>query len=388
MFLMNPYYLSIFEALKEKLGNKGMKRNTKQLFILSLLWAYSVISFGQTVWPGDINNNGIVNGIDVLYAGIAYGNSGTLRPAGNDTWTAQTLGDFWTQNFLGGINYAYADCDGNGIIDEDDIEVIEENFSLTHGVLIPDEYSNGTPQNDPLVKLMPQNSNIQAGQTAIFDLWLGDEDFPVQDFYGIAIAMNYNPDFTLFDEWEFEEADNAWYDPTDNESEKLLVADESSGKIELAITRINQQSISGAGKVGELSIVIEDIIFGLQADTMNLQIESIRMIDKDFNTLPVVADSTFVIISKTTPTSNIQNKNSIKVFPNPTKDVFTITSKAIITGFELTDITGKKVRVSKSTQYQDKTISVSIKEAKLQPQLYLLKVFTKKGIFIKKVILN
>ena len=365
-----------------------MKRNYQQLFTLSLVLFYAQFSYAQMLWPGDVNNNGVVNGIDVLYAGIASGSEGPERPGASSDWQAQPLGELWTQSFSDGINYAYADCDGNGEVEEDDVtETIKDNFFLTHGALIPDTYSSGTPATAPLVKLEVQNSNIGINQTLIVDLWLGDDIMPIQNFYGIAIAMSYNPDFTLGSEWEFEE-ENPWYDPSGENSEKVFVVDEANGIMELAITKMDQQSITGGGKVAEFSVVIEDIAFGLQTDTLNLQIEKIRMIDKDFNTLSVVADSTFVIISRPNATSTLVWDASVNVFPNPTKNAFSISSEYGILGFELMDITGAIVLTSDVNQLYGYATNVSIDAYRLISQLYLLKIFTEKGVVVKKIIIE
>lgn len=366
-----------------------MKRHNPKRLALYLMLLSVNISYSQMLWPGDVNNNGVVNGIDVLYAGIAYGNTGAVRPAATQNWQAQTLGPLWTQDFFDGINHAYADCDGNGIIDEDDIEeAIKDNFFRTHGELTPDTYSNGIVGEAPLIKLIPQNVNIGVGGTAVIDLWLGEEVMPVQDFYGIAIRMRYNPDFTLGSEWEFEELSNAWFDPSDDNAEEIDVVDEDTGIIELAITRTNQQSVSGAGKVGEFSVVIEDIIFGLQADTLMLDIESVRMIDKDFNTLSVVKDSTFVIISRTNNVTTLANESSVRVFPNPLTNAFTLASEHSILAYEIIDMTGKQVIVSENLASHTKTVKVSINKDLLIPQLYFIKVYTEQGLVIKKLIVN
>lgn len=151
------------------------------------------MSTAQIIWPGDVNNNGVVNGIDVLFAGIAYGSDGPERPDGSSDWEGQPAGDSWSDNFPGGLNFAYADCDGNGEVEEDDIEVtIKNNFFLTHGTLVPDEYSNGIPGQAPRAADAPKHKCINRPVNS-FDLWLGDEEHPVQDFYGIAISMKYNP---------------------------------------------------------------------------------------------------------------------------------------------------------------------------------------------------
>lgn len=364
-----------------------MKKNNQQLVVLYLLLFYVPFSHAQTLWPGDVNNNGVVNGIDVLYAGVASESEGAERPGASENWQAQPVGALWAQSFPDGINYAYADCDGNGEVEDDDIETIEDNFFLTHGILIPDTYSSGSPATAPLVKLEAQNSNISINQPLIIDLWLGDETMPIQNFYGIAITMKYNPDFTLGSEWDFEEV-NPWYDPLEENSEELFVVDETNGIMELAITKTDQQSISGGGKIGELRIVVEDIIFGLQADTLKLQIENIRMIDKDFNTLSVVKDSTFVVISRTNVTSTLPKGANVNVFPNPAKDAFTIKSDVEIIGFELRDITGKIILTSNENQSYGYATKVEIISYMLIPQLYLLEILTKKGFVVKKVVLD
>lgn len=363
-----------------------MLRNTTRLIIFGFFLSHSFMSAAQIIWPGDINNNGVVNGIDVLFAGFAYGSEGAERPDGSSDWEGQPAGDLWSQNFPDGINFAYADCDGNGEVEEDDIEeAIINNFFLTHGILVPDEYSQGTPGQAPPVRLMPQNTNVSTGQLILFDLWLGDEEHTVQDFYGIAISMKYNPDFILGESWDFEETNNAWFDPSEDHSKYLLAVDESAGKIELAITRTNQQTASGSGKVGELTIVIEDIVFGLQ-DTLNLQIENIRMIDKDFNTLPVVPDSTFVIISTPNQIGGTTRHTEVAVFPNPGSGRYQITSNQTITGLELTDITGRNIPFLATFQPGNLKTNLTINGYCPESQLYLLKIITEKEIIVKRII--
>ena len=344
---------------------------------------------GQLMWPGDVNGNGIVNGIDVLYCGIAYGRTGAARPGGNSTWSAQSLGPLWTEYFSDGVNYAYADGDGNGEIDENDIsQVIEDNFLLTHGTIIPDEYSNDNMGAAPRVKLLPQNANVGLGQLLKFDLWLGESELPVQNFYGIALELSYNADFTLGSEWEYEETDNVWIDPTDDNSESLFYANEALGKLQLVITRTNQQAISGAGKIGAFSIIIEDIIVGLQMDTLNFQIDRIRLIDENFSTLSVVPDSTFVVVTRPDGTQFEHNNQNIEVFPNPTGDVIFVKSTLPIDGYELMDLSGRRILMSNIPKEENELIKISLNSNLLKKQVYFLKILTREGVFVRKVVVR
>jgi hypothetical protein len=358
-----------------------------RLLCLAIISPYMLV--GQVLWPGDVNDNGIVNGIDMLYAGIAYGSTGPIRPGANENWEAQPLGTLWAQDFFDGINYAYADCDGNGEVNVDDVqEVIKSNFFLTHGTVTPDDYSTGMPGSSPPLRLVPQDMNVGLGATLVFDLLLGTEDMPVQDFYGIAISLSYNTDITFGGEWEFEEGDGVWYDPTEENSEELLAVDETAGKMELAITRIDQQSVNGSGKIGEFRIVVEDIVFGLVTDTLHLEIEKIRMIDKNFNTLSVVSESSYIVISRPTVTEDPNAGNSLRVFPNPAKENLTLAmTDHHLLSYEIRAMTGEVAYISSPLPSGTKAVQVPLLAAKLKPQLYLLIVHTTNGTLVEKFIL-
>lgn len=130
------------------------------LTIIIILWHIPVI-LGQQVWPGDINNNGIVNNIDVLYWAVAKDATGSGRSAPTAGWIGQDLPEvLWNQNFPGGLNFAYADCDGDGDVDDDDKAVIEANFGEVHDIVTPDEFLTGNPETDPVLLLSSGTTTI------------------------------------------------------------------------------------------------------------------------------------------------------------------------------------------------------------------------------------
>ena len=58
------------------------------LLVALILW--SVSASGQ-VWPGDVNNNGVVNNVDLLYLGFAHGHVGPARPGPSSQWEEQAV---------------------------------------------------------------------------------------------------------------------------------------------------------------------------------------------------------------------------------------------------------------------------------------------------------
>jgi len=74
------------------------------------------------IYAGDANNDGVVDARDILPIGMYYGLTGTAR-----TGNVLTLAQHWTPE-----RACYADCDGNGIIDSNDVQGIVDNWSTTH----------------------------------------------------------------------------------------------------------------------------------------------------------------------------------------------------------------------------------------------------------------
>jgi hypothetical protein len=77
------------------------------------------------VYPGDANNDGIVDSRDVLPIGQYYGSTGPARQNSSLSWTSQQVLSSWSPSAA-----AYADCDGNGKVDENDVLGIIQNWFL------------------------------------------------------------------------------------------------------------------------------------------------------------------------------------------------------------------------------------------------------------------
>ncbi len=91
-------------------------------------WNYelSVTSF-FSVYPGDTDNNGIVDALDVLPIGVYFFESGTPRETGFD-WSPYNVLPWET------IPATYADANGDGVVNEVDIIGIGVNWGNTHEV--------------------------------------------------------------------------------------------------------------------------------------------------------------------------------------------------------------------------------------------------------------
>jgi len=85
----------------------------------------SQLSKGR-VYPGDADNNGVVNALDILPVGVYFKTAGASRDSVTFVWGAQKA-------LLWAIPAAtYADANGDGVVDEKDIIGIGVNWENTH----------------------------------------------------------------------------------------------------------------------------------------------------------------------------------------------------------------------------------------------------------------
>lgn len=344
----------------------------------------------QQVWPGDVNNNGIVNGVDALYLGWAFGASGPARDAIDADWEAQPAPSPWNESFPSGLNYFYADCDGNGVVDLQDLtEAIEDNYLETHGLLSGDGFANAAPGEGPRLRLVPSSTVATPFSQIEIDLFLGDEEQPIFDFYGISLQLSYGMrQGSDYDDFEFETEIGGWFDPGNSDS--FTFFDEEDDKADLTISRTNQQTIAqGAGKLGSFSVIMEDIIVGLEQDTFVIRIDSVFLITNELTALPVEVDSSEIILVKektSTAGQAGQAQEQLLVFPNPARRFVQLQAPDIIEKIAIYQPQGQEVLLQ--VEFQSSTRAVCRWPEGLPSGLYYLEVFSRTGRQVKKLIIH
>lgn len=361
-----------------------------KIFLIIILCNSTIQTLSaQKLWPGDVNNNGIVSGVDFLYAAIAFGTDGPTRTNTSGNWEEKDITTLWADDFPNGLNFAYGDCDGNGKINDEDLEVIEDNFSKTHGTITPDTYNTSTGTGAPQVRLEVQNTNIQFGDEIEVKVLLGDGTTPIQDFYGISFKMNYSTGLTEpGEEWEFDFANNNWIDPAGNgeDVKSLIFNDETAGKAELSFARVNQSPVSGSGEVGSFFIIIEDYVVGrAEKDTLDITITDIILINENLSSVPMATDSIQIFVHKTLTSTTHTHSEEFVLFPNPSTNAITIEypSQTTLEKVSLVDVLGRNFLCTFSYPNQGKMhVEWS---PKIDAGMYFLLIKTNESSFTRKI---
>ncbi len=109
---------------------------------------------GNIVMPGDADENGIVNALDVLYIGTAYGNTGPFRSMISIAWNEEPSTNWSSSTY--GVNSKHQDCNGDGTVNDADFGAVTVNFDSTGTTLqmpnapsFPFQNSGNTNQFNP-----------------------------------------------------------------------------------------------------------------------------------------------------------------------------------------------------------------------------------------------
>lgn len=298
------------------------------------------------VFPGDANSDGIVNNNDVLYVGISYGAIGPLRPdsstAANFSPSFPWLHSNGVANLPSGINIQHSDCDGNGIIDRQDITVISRNYNRRSN---KSSVAECMDVNDiPLYFTVPDS--IPVGAAVSIDVNLGNAQIPAQDVYGIAFSVNYDSELIEPGTLSFSYGNSQFGNTNDLVFLDKDIPDES--KVETAVSRIDQNEQTIAGKIGTLNFVMEENLAQKTYLTaiLNLSFADITLIRSDESTLNVCAylDSSVVYEKLLSSADGAQRDKRISLYPNPASDFLRIDFPDA-GGYEITvmNVVGKEI---------------------------------------------
>ncbi len=367
------------------------------ILIATIICPQMITAQHELVWPGDVTTNGQVNTLDIIYIGMAFGTEGPERELETNIWPPNNVvgnndtgyvATPWDIFFPGtDIDYAHADCNGDGVIDKDDLEAIALNQNEINPPPAPNFFDTGE-EGDPIIALVPSVYNTVEGQAIEVDVLLGDSENEITDFYGISFTLKYDPIFieegTI--SYQFSQ-DDSWIG-TGNDDEMIVneTNDFEDGEMVVTLVRTNGNPVSGSGSIGKLDFIIEDHVIGLGVgdaitDTLDIDVENVILLDISLQPAPLVSENTSIVVEEVEAlaTNNILN-NSITLFPNPTKEGFKLL------GIDQVDIKSMSMYNTLGKQIPIRINSNEVElNATIPNGIYLLRIVCEEGIVIKTI---
>lgn len=254
------------------------------------------------VWPGDANNDEEANHYDLLAIGFNYGLTGPARDSSSILWMGHEATDWSTAQWTG-VNNRHGDCDGDGIIDENDIAAIQQNFAFSH----PNQPYKAAE--DLTFEII--NPDLVEGEDMIISVKAG-EDAEIS-MYGIGFEIGLDPTKFDFNSLSVDYS-NSWLGSENTDMITVAHAEEGLGQLFVALSRNDHTERSGQGEIARLTINA----IGIDEEGTEIDLSTAGGMDAQGDTIPFTSDQSETIIINSIQ-DQVFAKKDIAVYPNPTK---------------------------------------------------------------------
>jgi hypothetical protein len=324
------------------------------------------------VWPGDANSDGVCDNLDVLELGLHFLQTGSSRANTSNLWQS-----YFANNWLGvisnGKNLNHSDCNGDGLINQNDLLAIFNNYNLTHAFK-----NNDVNSIDPQLNIIPDQSFVNSGGWGSASVYLGDIVNPVDTINGLAFKINFDKTYI--------EQDSVYLDyPTsflngNDQNLHFRKIQFGDGVIFCATTHTNNVDVSGNGKVAVLHFKVNP---NLSFDTLfHFNLSSANQSNSNGFISPLTTSSSSVVaIGNTVGLSENTIVNYISIFPNPSKGIVTIKSNEEIQKIDVVNISGQ---ILLTQSCKDKTHQLKLES--FAKGIYFVKIYCANGrVTVKKI---
>jgi hypothetical protein len=335
------------------------------------------------VWAGDTNKDGRVSVRDILPLGMEFGRVGASRD--NATAWLGEYGDDWNSDYYQDINSKFADANGDGVIDVDDVNSIDENYSKVHN-FVPNE--NYYLKDYPLI-LDFQQTEVDSGDLLVIDVILGNENYPVLDLEGFAFRMTVAQGIADSASMNCVWPNDTWL--AKNASNISLSKVPVDGTLDAGFARSSGLPSSGYGIIATLSFIVEDELEGFKLkdnDKVEFSVNLTEVVGQDPSgkliSLPD-ASGTVTLNLKSKEDNNLDIDDLI-VYPNPATNNATIhmNSGHVIYNIQLLDLQGRVYNEINSINNNNYQLDLST-----APRgLYILNIATDKGTLSRKLMIE
>ncbi|MES2763374.1 MAG: T9SS type A sorting domain-containing protein [Bacteroidota bacterium] len=323
------------------------------------------------VWPGDANSDGIADNLDVLELGLNYTQAGSARASASISWQSYFANN-WTGTITNGKNLNHSDCNGDGIIDDNDTLAIYNNYGLTHAFK-PVQTNTVNPQ----LSIVPDQPAVLKGTWGTASIYLGDATNQINNINGLAFTIDF--DNTLIETNNiYIEYQNSFLDAGQNLRFRKL--DLANGKIFTATTHTVNNNVNGNGKIATLHYQIKSTL--TNAQVLNIGILEANQSDASGAISLLTSGTASLTATIDVGLQEFLNSNSISLSPNPTNGSLIISSTTELQKIEVVSITGQVLLSETPT-----TVSYTLHLDDFSNDIYFVNVYEKNRIVKRKKII-
>jgi hypothetical protein len=241
---------------------------------------------------------------------------GPSRQEVADSWAGMISAD-WADNFADGVNHKHADANGDGVINEADRLVLVDNYGLDHGPIIDFEALPYTDLDPPIFVDVSGLDEVNPGSNIQIPVIAGSIEQEIENIYGLAFTIQLDPELLDMSSVQLIYPTSWFGEPGVNTSSIERIYED--GRIEVAMTRIDHNNVSGFGEIMAIRVIIDDIA-GIVAVPAEIVLEDILAINYQEERSVLRPEMTQLMITSTTEEMDRELlRSSFRIFPNPTQ---------------------------------------------------------------------
>ncbi len=259
------------------------------------------------VWPGDANNDLEANHYDLLSIGLNYGETGPKRDSASIMWLGQHGEDWatWQEN---GSNNRHVDCNGDGVVNADDIIAIDSNFAFSH----PTQMMKTQSGNDLHYEVL--TSPIIPGGKVEIAIMAGDGNNI--SMYGLGWELGIDPTVVDMSTIQVNFA-NSWLGTVGSDLLTFDQTDNTTGKIFMSSVRNDQTMKTNQGEIARVSFTIDADANG---EDISVELSTFGGINNSGDTVPFTSNGGDNVVITKIANNTFADARKINVYPNPTNN--------------------------------------------------------------------
>lgn len=357
---VSPFLFSINELATDSNGTAVLLRPRHGSIVVS--------QDNDLILPGDANLNSQIDHKDLLNIGLAYQATGPDRR--EQQVSRRDYAFSWLrQTPQTAVDYKHIDGNGDGRINAQDLMAIDQNFNYVPNSA-PESGGSGAA-------LLFAADTLYIGQRATFPVLLGSETMSADSVYGLAFSLRYDP--TVIDESTIAvDFSESWLMEGTTPLTYLRV-DPENQLIHLALSRTDQQNVSGGGAVAQISFAV------ISADTLNTTFQTLdaTLISAEESLIPITTGSSEAVVQLTTNIQAMaQRSRQVRIFPNPVQDQLYLQAEDL-------DMQAYRLYDSQGRQVQNGPITTPVLNMQHLPGgLYWLQIMTDRGLVRKRLLVQ
>ena len=259
------------------------------------------------VWPGDTDNNGIVNNLDILNIGANFNDKGVKRNQNSDWWGPFYAED-WNQTTPDLTNMKYLDCNGSGTITTNDLEIVKNNFFSAN-------YSNtswgGYNSEGEDLTFGLEYDSLNVGDEFVLDLILSPHKY--LGLYGLGFTVEYDAELLDYVQGILEVS---WLD---KKGGPYSIVKAEKGKVHFGVVKKfgNDVQVKNVD-LGRIKFRVKKQITGRHLAIFKYS--NYEKINASGELLPLYSSPTSMVIHDPNTTSP-KNFTGLILYPNPAKEM-------------------------------------------------------------------